>query len=356
MSSAAKVLAALRAGAPLDEAWAHVDALVEGRAWREVETLFEALDAWTSPDWVAQAASRRLACVVALADDAEGARVLVRALAGRSEGCWGRAVELAEVLAQGQRVDVLSALLPERDQHVELVARWMHGLVARGCDLSLEASCAVFQDELGERAHVLAGAPLAPSPFERAYRFPRAVKDAVMSASVAPLVHTGDAGALPPVRSCEGVFEPGALFRAVRHWNEATASVVTFTEPVGGAPGPRAFSALPFEPLSGLSLRLQAVPAEAAAARLFSAAAWGGAYGRGDGSAEARVSTAATLGALLGLEGPHDWARLADEAAAARWWLFLGTPWFADVAWDLGLACLRTDHETMVLLASTDTD
>ncbi|MDX2014599.1 MAG: DUF6183 family protein [Myxococcaceae bacterium] len=310
MSSAAKVLAALREGEPLDEAWAHVDALVEGRAWREVAKLFEALEAWTSPDWVAGAASRRLACVVALADDAEGARVLVRALAGRSEGRWGRAVELAELMAQGPRVDVLRALLPDREQHVELVARWMHALVARGCDLSNEAPCAVFQDELAERAHVLAGLPLAPSPLERAYPFPRGVKDAVMGASVAPLVHTVDTGPLPPVRSCRAVLDdggglarPDVVFRAVRHWNESSASVVTFTEPVGGAPGPQAFSALPFEPLSGASLRLQPVPAEVAAARLFVAAAWGGAYRGGDGSGEARASTAATMGALLGLRG-----------------------------------------------------
>jgi hypothetical protein len=112
-------------------------------------------------------------------------------------------------------------------------------------------------------------------------------------------------------------------------------------------------SSLPLESVRGGGLVEVESTAAEVFARLFAAAASGGAYSSGAGNALGRLAAFDTLGALCGATGP---VSTLERAAHSRLWLFSGTPWFWQVAWDLGVACLWPDGVTLVVHAATDTD
>jgi hypothetical protein len=89
---------------------------------------------------------------------------------------------------------------------------------------------------------------------------------------------------------------------------------------------------------------------------LFSAA-HGGAYSRDRGAAYARLEAWQSLAGLVGL-GHVGGIQAVEDAVEKCRWLEIGTdhPWFYQVAWDLGLVCLRPDRRTLAILVATDTD
>ena len=89
---------------------------------------------------------------------------------------------------------------------------------------------------------------------------------------------------------------------------------------------------------------------------LFSAASGGGAYNSGEYGAWGRWQCWRSVAALVGTDAT-DVAAIAERAHACAWFDFaLQGAWFYAVAWDIGLACLRADGQSLAILAATDTD
>ncbi len=97
-------------------------------------------------------------------------------------------------------------------------------------------------------------------------------------------------------------------------------------------------------------------PTSGALGLLFGAAHGGGAYTRGEWGAYARLHAWQSLGELAGCALIASAEEVAAEALRCEWFEFGGTEWFARIAWDLGLICVRPDRRTIALLAATDTD
>jgi uncharacterized protein (TIGR02996 family) len=89
---------------------------------------------------------------------------------------------------------------------------------------------------------------------------------------------------------------------------------------------------------------------------LFGAACNGGAYARTEYGAYGRLHAWQSLHWLAGAAEPDDLAAVAKAAARCHWFSYLGTDWFMDIAWDLGLIAIRPDGLSAAVLAATDTD
>lgn len=108
---------------------------------------------------------------------------------------------------------------------------------------------------------------------------------------------------------------------------------------------------------SASHVMLRSVFATRAFNLLYSAAANGGAYNDGNCNAYGRLEAWKSFAALCGAPVTADAETVLQFAGNCSWWYFdAPTPWFRQVAWDMGIACLRPDGRTLAVLASTDTD
>jgi len=100
-----------------------------------------------------------------------------------------------------------------------------------------------------------------------------------------------------------------------------------------------------------------ASPAEVLSS-LFSASSGGGAYGGDRCGAFGRYDAWRSIAALAGAPTGSTFHEAEAAVYACRgWWTFYSTSsWFFDVAWDIGLICLRADGRSLAVLAATDTD
>jgi len=89
---------------------------------------------------------------------------------------------------------------------------------------------------------------------------------------------------------------------------------------------------------------------------LFAAAAWGGAHGGGRYAAWGRRAAWQSMSGLMGIAW-SEIARMSAFAERCSWWRFESeAPWFHNVAWDVGLMCVRPDGAALAAVAATDTD
>jgi hypothetical protein len=175
----------------------------------------------------------------------------------------------------------------------------------------------------------------------------------------------------PPIeRSADAVpftesAAPLEVFSAVENWRQASngslqATQLRFARAVNAGEACRAVEASSMAAAKGVSAEAmvrRVTVADFAYRTLFSAASCGGAYNCGLFGAYGRLATWRTLAALLGFGNNFD-HREVEQAAERGIWFDFGcmTAWFCDVAWDIGLAVLRADRQSMALLAATDTD
>jgi hypothetical protein len=117
---------------------------------------------------------------------------------------------------------------------------------------------------------------------------------------------------------------------------------------------------LGLESLQGASeanIRAERVRPQGAFNLLFSAASTGGAYSRGLVGAYGRL---AAWQSMAGLAGASDLEGIEGIAHVSRRCIWVSyharSSWFYDVAWDLGLLCVRPDSMSLAVLAATDTD
>lgn len=245
-------------------------------------------------------------------------------------------------------------------------------LVLRGRNVFRVPGADAHAERMRERGHPLAwlSRRLLTPDAELSFHVPRFTPGggAMFGAPVVgePLpVRTVGAGA-PAVVGAEPFAPESPLFDAVRGWGEVSngsAEGYAFRLDKALIPdrvGRLWFSRLPAGALNAALVTphwaVERVQVSGALAVLFGAAHNGGAYGRRQWGAYGRLFAWRSLAALAGcpphLE-PEDVARVAD---GCEWFTFSGTQWFAQVAWDLGLICLRPDRSSIALLAATDTD
>jgi uncharacterized protein (TIGR02996 family) len=255
---------------------------------------------------------------------------------------------------------------------VEEQACLLHELVLRGRNVHPIAGAAAHAERMRDRGHPLAWLPLrllAPDA-ELSAHVPRFGANGAVAFG-APIV--GEP--LPP--RAVGVDAPAVvgsdefpiespLFAAVRGWLEesngrAEGWAFRLDRPLDPvAVGRLWFSRLPADALNAALVTPQwavdRVEASGALAVLFGAAHNGGAYGRREWGAYGRLGAWRSLAALAGCPPTAGPEAVEQAAGACRWFTFGGTQWFAQVAWDLGLFCLRPDGRTVALLAATDAD
>jgi hypothetical protein len=258
--------------------------------------------------------------LLATTPSAARAAAVVR-LAGGLSPRWAR--RLAGWLASGQRPDVLLAL----DLPLELGACVVHELVLLGTTVP------------GEWRSRLAGHPLGELP------------PALLPAETAT------------VRRSEPITAAGVVPTAVRRTTpeDITAAVTTWLTESNGRAEAAVFTVSPLAPEdvgiktveslgldcvagNGLALRRSALPEVLRV--LFTAAANGGAYDRGQGGAYGRLAAWRSVKALAG-----------GAVEGCAWWLFdAANDWFRRIAWDLGVLCLRPGGRGIAVLAATDAD
>jgi hypothetical protein len=90
---------------------------------------------------------------------------------------------------------------------------------------------------------------------------------------------------------------------------------------------------------------------------LFAAAANGGAYNSGAGGAYGRLHAWQSLAALAGVADDAGFPQVEAAVRDCTWYRFdTSAPWFANVAWDIGVVALSPDGMRIAVLAATDTD
>lgn len=235
----------------------------------------------------------------------------------------------------------------------------------RGVTVMHTPSVTTFWDRLGASAH-----PLAPLPLER-----------LLIEADAPLAlwehnvngtsrDTSPPSVSDPVRatlvassfSAERVPTDADLGAAVENWLEESngkleAAVFALDERVDDL-RPGHIAQLPLECVVGArSIVCEPITPPIAASHLFSAAANGGAYNCGRGAAYGRRDQWRSLAALVGTDNARPVTEIERIANGCRFFvLAIDSPWMHQVAWDLGLACVRDDRRTVAILCATDTD
>ncbi|PYI57480.1 DUF6183 family protein [Paenibacillus flagellatus] len=167
-------------------------------------------------------------------------------------------------------------------------------------------------------------------------------------------------------RSIHTAEEAERMEAAVRNWRERSngrseAAVFEFAdrfEPEHVTPG--LLLRLGLASLHGAApetVLLRPLPADRMFVFLYGAAANGGAYSSGGHNAYGRLDAWRSAMALAGVPDDADIPSAIERIEGCHWSYFEApTPWFRQVAWDVGIVALRPDGRTLAVLAATDTD
>jgi hypothetical protein len=283
----------------------------------------------------------------------------------------GRAAEAAMQLACTQPSDYfLKRFQQERDRprRRELLACWTHEHILRHGDLEGEPG---FDRFWGDRAKD--GHPLAVLPLRRLAIEPRLttmesnrygwtspvtlppIKDSEWQG---PQVGVVGAKALPALR--ERVEMANVVDGWRRESNGAVETAVFQLAPAidRGALGQALLKRLGLDCLADThepAVKARPTTVEQAFLMLYLARCNGGAYGGAGKGAWGRLGAWRSLAAMSG-SSATSWEGVVADASRCEWLEFWARPWWEDVAWDLGLAALRPDGQSMAVLAATDTD
>jgi hypothetical protein len=274
----------------------------------------------------------------------------------------------AALLASGQLFECFVALAStgiRGSVDREVLACWAQELVVRGHDLSREARVVELWREITRAGHPLARLPLCPSPLESTLRgvLPRvSLRGSSSALPFGPKARV----VTPPPRPAIGVVRAAAassdVTAAIAGWLEASngtaeARLYVAAEALGPLDAALLVSLAPECLADADEMSCAAIDGAAALTLLFAAAANDGAYGGALGGAYGRLAAWTSLAALAGEHGDLDIDRARVAVAATSLARFdAKSAWFRQVAWDFGIACLRSDERTLALLAATDTD
>lgn len=259
-----------------------------------------------------------------------------------------RLPRLAALLAQEQDPTGLLALLADLGpgtHATELGACLLHELVLRG--VSVAAVAEQWTARLA--GHPLAALPLSQLPGEERLPLPKFRLDGhSMGMPFGP--GTAEVTAAGPVPVAERQPTPPDVTAAVTTWltksnGMAEAALFTLVKPLADV-GIRTLASLGLDSVAGNGIALRKATLADVVGMLFAAAAGGGAYDHGLDGAYGRAATWRSVAALCD-----------GDPAGCAWWTFdAANDWFARVAWDIGIACLRRGGRGLAVLAATDVD
>ncbi|MFJ5309347.1 DUF6183 family protein [Streptomyces sp. NPDC088350] len=173
---------------------------------------------------------------------------------------------------------------------------------------------------------------------------------------------------LPVPTTVETTTEPAVtlIASAVANWAEESngrieARTFSFMEALDEAALPSVLSSLGLKCLDGVGkksrLSVSVIPATRAWRVLFAAASTGGAYNRGGYGAYGRLAARQSLAGLSGAGPDASAAEIETRAKSCTWYGFEApTPWFWQVAWDIGVTAVAPDRRSLAVLAASDTD
>ncbi|MFB7588250.1 DUF6183 family protein [Streptomyces sp. NPDC056169] len=251
----------------------------------------------------------------------------------------------------------------------ELRACLVHELVLRGVGVTETPAIAGWATSLHWRHHPLGWLPLALSDVEGQPDLPSySARGGSHSMPYGPSANRRvgvDAGAhVPSVEETTTEAAAKGIGAAVANWAEESngrveARVFDLAASLEAESVPSALLALGLECLKGAgkTFSVAACPPGQAWRVLFAAASTGGAYNSGARGAYGRL---AAWQSLAGLSGAAEGSPAEEVEARARectWYGFgADTKWFERVAWDIGLAVVRSERRRLAVLAATDTD
>jgi uncharacterized protein (TIGR02996 family) len=262
----------------------------------------------------------------------------------------------------------LSVTFPagEDAQAVEMRAVLVHELVIRGHDLRVVDGWGAIWDDIATRSHPLFWLPPKLLPLEdtipdvlpqyhsfrpfpvHATHPPLPTRGLVMVGATNSAEPTASSPAWAAVRGMRdesnGRLEArevmlAAAFSAREEWSGWFESLPIPSVRAHGVHHPQVRRVLPSDVFRGL----------------FQTAQSGGAYGGARGAAYARLHAWKSLGWLAGMGPDAACAEVARVAERCRWYSY-ESDWFYQVAWDLGMICVRPDGMTVAALAATDTE
>jgi hypothetical protein len=329
--------------------------------------------------WQARGVFDRLLRLLAITPGEENLIQALR-LISAAHSC-GRKLEryAASQLAAGQPPTDLAAVVfggsgGEGDASEELRACLIHELVLREVALSELQQIAKWAASPHWRHHPLSWLPLELSGIEQERSLPSYSARGVSSYATpyGPTYGRGEtkrlmSGPGAPVATEATTAEVAAsISAAVENWTQGSngrieARVFDFAEEVGDAVVPGAVLASGLECLRDLeaegAFSVTARTAAEAWRVLFAAASSGGAYNHGCYGAYGRLLAWRSIAALAGIAQDATAAEVAERAQECSWYRFdADSPWFEQVAWDIGLAALDPRRSRLAVLAATDTD
>lgn len=275
----------------------------------------------------------------------------------------------ASLLAQGQPAEYCFELAAAASTAVEteVIACWVLELLIRGASVSSSDAIVTFWSGLRANGHPLGHLPLERLAIEDSlYRLLwRDTARVASSDEARPLpdeLSYQEGPSLVPCFALERLPTPTDLCAAPENWldesnGHADGGLFRIDEEVRELRRAH-LEKLPLECISSArSLEVALITAAAAAAKLFSAAATGGAYNMGRHAAYGRRDMWRSLAALVGANASDSLAAIEQKAHACRFYsLSIDSDWMYDVAWDLALACLREDRQTFAIVLASDTD
>jgi len=310
-----------------------------------------------------------------------GSANLVQALrlVSAARAC-GRSLEryAASQLAAGHAPTDLAAVLFGGGGAVgaaeELRACVVHELVLRGVAVYELPYIAGWANSPHWRHHPLGWLPLELSEIERDRDLPSYSSRGGSSHSM-PYGPSSDRGKAAAPSGAAGAASAldvttdtvaASISSAVENWTRGSngrieARVFEFAEPIGPETVPATVLASGLaclrdrKPKSAFSTSA-CTPAEAWRV-LFAAASTGGAYNSGCFGAYGRLFAWRSMAGLAGATEGATATEVAERALLCTWYLFdADSPWFEQVAWDIGMATLDPSRARLAVLASTDTD
>ncbi|KPI15666.1 hypothetical protein OK074_2111 [Actinobacteria bacterium OK074] len=314
--------------------------------------------------------------LLALGPNPHGVEQLLRLVDGEDRSARRRARYVASLIASAQDVQGLLPLFrgtgPGAGASDELRACTVHELLLRGFDLSDLPEVLAWASSPGMSQHPLAWLPLRCTEWENGAELPSySVHGSTAPIPFGPVAKT----VRLPLRSrAVGRFtarevtenDRESVSAAVSNWAEESNGRVearSFASegPLEEPDVPAALLGLGLDCLAGYDRRsdftVSRVDIGQAWWVLFAAASTGGAYNHGLYGAYGRLSAWRSLGGLAGVAEGAGAEELGARVATCSWYSFgASTPWYFQVAWDIGLAALDPDRTTLTVLAATDTD
>jgi hypothetical protein len=314
---------------------------------------------------------RLLAVTAGSRNVAQALRLIAAARsAGRGLDRYG-----ASLLAAGQSSTDLTSVFAgggSASASEELRACLVHELVLRGVAVSELPGVARWAASPHWRHHPLGWLPLELSVIEESRGLPDyGVRGSSHALPFGPLSRQGE-----PV-SADGPGLTGAtevttdavaasIASAVMNWTEGSngrieARVFDLAHRIDAEAVPDALLTIGLACLDGRkstsAFSVSACTVAQTWRVLFAAASTGGAYNSGCFGAYGRLFAWRSLAGLCGAAEGASAAEVAARATACTWYGFdADSPWFEQVAWDIGLAAVDSATPRLAMLAATDTD